>query len=147
MAFEFFGTGFDPLRDVKELSDRMTRLFGEGLRSELLRGAARFPALNLWETPEEFRLEAELPGMTLEDVEVLVQANEVTLNGERKTAADEGKAWHRRERGAGKFGRTVTLPTLVDAEKVEASLTNGVLTVRLPKAEAAKPRRIPVRGV
>jgi HSP20 family protein len=114
--------------------------WGEGSR-----GA--FPALNVWEDGDNFMVEAELPGLGLGDVEVLVVGNELTIKGERKIEKKEGVSYHRQERGTGSFSRLLRLPVMIDAGKVEASFKDGVLTVRLPKAEAAKPRRIEVKSL
>lgn len=106
-----------------------------------------FPALNLWEDGDNLVVEAELPGLRLSDIEVLVIGNELTIKGERKAEKREEVSYHRQERGTGVFNRLVRLPVMIDAGKVEASFKDGVLTVRLPKAEAAKPRRIEVKSV
>lgn len=105
-----------------------------------------YPALNVWEDEEKFYAEAELPGFKSEDVEISVMGGTLTLKGERKPDAPAGGAWHRRERVFRAFTRIVELGRDVDADRVEASFKNGVLTVTLPKAAAAKPRRIEVRS-
>jgi HSP20 family protein len=106
--------------------------------------SAGYPALNAWEDGDHVYLEAELPGMTMDDVELLACGNEVTINGERKIAEQENAAYHRRERTAGRFSRTITLPWEVNCDKAEAKLTDGVLSVRLPKAETSKPKRVQI---
>ena len=88
--------------------------------------------------------EAEIPGVKGEDLDVSVVADELTIKGTRQPLADEEAAYHRRERGVGAFVRVVRLPVEVVADKVQASLRDGVLTLVMPKAEAAKPRRITV---
>jgi HSP20 family protein len=116
-------------------------------------GAARrpglaytYPPVNLWEDEGHFYAEAELPGMPLDALEIFVnEGNQLTIQGERKPVETRG-AWHRQERGFGKFSRTFTLPGEVDADKVEAKLEQGVLRVTLPKSERARPRRIAVKG-
>lgn len=108
--------------------------------------AYTYPPVNLWEDEGHFRAEAELPGMPLDALEIFVsEGNQLTIQGERKPVDTHG-AWHRQERGFGKFSRTFTLPGEVDAEKVEAKLEQGVLRVTLPKSERARPRRIAVKG-
>lgn len=130
------------------LREEMDRMFGEvfpatGVRSPFTR--AGFPALNAWEDKEGFYVEAEVPGLTLEDLEIFVKGNELTITGERKVPNLAEGHVHRRERGEGKFARGLRLPTDVDADKVQARLRDGVLTLMLPKAENAKPRKIEVR--
>jgi len=106
-----------------------------------------FPAVNIWEDENSLYAEAELPGVKMEDIEISVVGNELTLKGERKPfAGDDGK-YHRRERGVGSFTRVLHLPLDIDAEKVEATLRNGVLLIHLPKAAAALPRKIEVRAL
>lgn len=106
-----------------------------------------FPALNVWEDGDRLMAEAELPGLRLEDIELLVIGNELTIKGQRPKTAEAKGSIHRQERGVGEFTRTITLPVEIDAEKVEATLKNGVLTVVLPKADPAKARKIAVREV
>jgi HSP20 family protein len=102
----------------------------------------RYPAVNIWEDGDAAHLEAELPGVRMENIEILVSGNQLRLAVERQTSAPENVTWHRQERAAGSFSRTFTLPWDMNADKVEAKLNNGILTVLLPKAETAKPRKI-----
>jgi HSP20 family protein len=91
-------------------------------------------------------LEAELPGITLEDLAIIVtDGNRLTLKGQRKPAEVGKTTWHRQERGFGSFNRTLTLPVLVDSDRVEARLELGDLRIKLPKSPRAKPRRIEVK--
>ena len=106
-----------------------------------------FPLVNVREEADAFHVEAEVPGVTQEQIEVLVRhGTELTLQGERQPAASATGTWHHQERGAGRFHRVLTLPVPVNADKVEARLEHGVLHLFLPKAEADKPHRIPVQG-
>ncbi|HEY1064676.1 MAG TPA: Hsp20/alpha crystallin family protein [Pirellulales bacterium] len=104
-----------------------------------------FPALNVWDAGEAFHVEAELPGLKWDELDVSVLGNELTLSGNYPAKSQENATYHRRERGVGSFKRVLKLPTEVNAEKVEAELSAGVLKLVLPKAEAAKPRKIEVR--
>jgi HSP20 family protein len=116
----------------------------------LRRGRLRersFPAVNVWENEEVLFAEAEVPGLKMEDLEILVTGNELTIKGERGDEKQEGVTYHRRERGAGTFSGVVRLPVDVDVSKVEARLENGVLTIALPKAASAKPRKIAVKAL
>ncbi len=103
-----------------------------------------FPLLNLWEDAEAIHVEAELPGVNADSIEISVLGNELTLGGERKPVEEEGVSYHRQERSFGSFRRTVRLPVDVDAESVGATMSDGVLTIRLPKSETAKPHKINV---
>jgi HSP20 family protein len=134
---------------LNQLQQEMNRLFSrwgeDGGRGVDLAGG--FPAMNVWEDANQVFLEAELPGLDLKDLEIYVTGgNQLTLKGERKPNAPEKGVWHRQERGFGKFTRSLTLPFNVDADKVDAKFENGVLLVKLPKHESARPRKITVKG-
>jgi len=135
--------------DFDRLSGEVGRLLGAwgvDLPQQMSLNVA-FPPLNIWEDADAFHLQAELPGMSQENVNVAVtHRNQVTLSGERTPETDEKVRWHRRERGFGRFQRVLKLPAPVDAEKVEAKLEHGLLRVTLPKSEEAKPRRISVKA-
>ncbi len=105
-----------------------------------------FPACNVWEEGDAVHIEAELPGLNLDDLEIFVTHNELTIKGERKRQAPEKAVQHRQERSFGAFTRSLTLPVAVDAQHVDAHLENGVLRIRLAKQEQARPRKIAVRG-
>jgi HSP20 family protein len=110
-------------------------------------GAGEFPALNVWEADDVLQVEAELPGLELSDLEIFVTGrNRLTIKGERKPPVLEKAVAHRQERGYGKFERALTLPYAVNEEAVEARFENGVLKIRLPKHESAKPRKIEIKG-
>jgi HSP20 family protein len=136
-----YGSSFRPLLRLHDQVNRLFENFFEDLPTARPYGAA-YPALNLWEDGDNAYVEAELPGLTLEDVEVMVTGDEVTINGARKLADAGGASWHRRERSQGQFSRRVALPWQIDADKVEARLTDGVLCIKLPKAERAKPKKV-----
>ena len=109
--------------------------------------AVAYPALNVWEDGDNVYAEAELPGMELSDLEIYVTGgNQLTLKGERKQPPVEKGVWHRRERGFGSFARVITLPVDVDPDRVEARFAHGVLTITMPKSEAARPRKITVKA-
>ena len=134
---------FEPLRLVADrmgwFRNEMDEILGRMLP------AAEYPALNVWEDEDKYYAEAELPGFRNEDIEISVMGGTLTLKGERKAEAPAAGVWHRRERAFGPFTRVVELGRPVDPEGVEASFQHGVLTVTLPKAAAAKSRKIEVR--
>lgn len=139
---------FDPYREFASLQDRVNRLFGDlYLRDEDMgRRGNWVPAVDIYETEgHDIILKAELPDMTREDIEVTVENNTLTMKGERKLPADVKEEHFRRvERAYGAFTRSFTLPNTVDASKVSAEYKHGVLTVKLPYREEAKPRTINV---
>ncbi len=148
----FSGTLPDVWQEMNRLQREVNRIFRDfGLdlfeSAAWPRLSAGFPPLNIWEDDEALYVEAELPGMALEDIEIYVtRDNQLTIRGERKAPQVEKGTWHRRERMFGSFTRVITLPVEVDAEKVEATLHNGLLRIRLPKAESARARKIPVKA-
>jgi len=132
------------LRTLNEMQHEVNRVFDRWGHNRY--GVGEFPAINLWEEDEAIRLEAELPGMDLAGLELFVTGhNQFMLKGERKPLAVENAVQHRLERPVGMFSRMVTLPFAVDENRVEAKLENGILRVRLPKSEAAKPRKINIK--
>jgi HSP20 family protein len=142
---------------MTDLSSHVDRLLNEAFRG--VRGfggevpvpfatAKPFPAMNMWHDEGAFFVEAELPGFSMNDVEISLKGRELTLNATRKTETDsENAEFLRRERATGTFSRTVRLPVAVDAEKVSARLNSGVLTITLPKAAEVLPRKIAVTQV
>ena len=108
-------------------------------------GAGVFPLINLSADKDNYYVRAELPGLKADDINISVADNNLSISGERKIASEgEDVKYHRREREAGTFSRMIALPGDVDTDKVEASHVNGILTVTVPKAEAAKPKQITV---
>jgi HSP20 family protein len=103
------------------------------------------PPVDIQETAEGYRLTAELPGLTREDINITLENNVLRLSGERKLEKDAKKeSYHRIERAYGTFQRSFSLPHQVNGEKVEASFKDGVLTISVPKAEQARPRKISI---
>jgi HSP20 family protein len=147
-------TRFNPLspgwlNQMQQLQSEMNRLFDRWGDNRSPAETAPFPAINVWEDEHAFTAEAELPGLDLKEVEIYITGqNQLTIKGERKLPAPgPAKAiQHRHERGFGKFVRTLTLPSPVDENQIEARLENGVLTMRLPKHERAKPRKIAIKA-
>jgi HSP20 family protein len=134
-------------REMTRLQSEMSRLFGGVVGSRpFLGGVGVFPPLNVSEDADNIFVRAELPGVSPNEIDIMVEGNTLTLRGERKLPeAEKEVSYHRRERDAGRFSRSLTLPTRIEADKVEASFKNGVLTIRLPKAAEARPKQIAVK--
>ncbi|MCS7032684.1 MAG: Hsp20/alpha crystallin family protein [Phycisphaerae bacterium] len=138
---------FEPLFRIQE---QMSRVFDTVFNSDLdgRRFAADYPALNVWEDPDgqTAYVEAELPGMSIDQIEVSVLGNELTISGERRIGSQNEPQqrfeWLRRERGQGRFSRTITLPWEIDQDHVQARLRDGVLSITLPKSESARPKKV-----
>ena len=142
-------TRFDPFREFTTLQDRMNRMFGDVyLRDEDIASRGWVPPVDIYETTDrDLVIKVELPDINREDVEVTVENNTLTLKGNKNVPADVKEEQFRRvERRYGSFVRSFTLPNTVDASKVSAEYKNGVLTVKLPFREEAKPRTINVEA-
>ncbi len=111
-----------------------------------VRSRAEWPATNVFETKDAFLVKAEVPGLAEGDVAVSVEDDALVVRGERKSTVPEGYSVHWRERASIAFTRKLALPARVDADKVTATLKDGVLTIALPKAQDALPRQIAVKA-
>lgn len=145
-----FGDFRNPLVELTRARREMDRLFsdlsGRWPAGNFSFGSGVFPALNMSETADQLSVEAEMPGMRAEDLDIAVEGNTLVLRGERKPDSPEKVSYHRRERMSGRFSKSITLPFDVQADRVEAEYKNGVLKLTLPKAEHAKPRTITVKS-
>lgn len=137
-----------PLHPVHQLRREMDRIWstvmGENKEppwSGIVRGQ---PAVNVWETDEALFAELETPGLKSDQLNISVIGDQLTIKVERPEVEEGKLTYHRRERPVGAFTRVLRLPVAVEGDRVEAELQNGVLTVRLPKAAAARPRKIQV---
>jgi HSP20 family protein len=129
------------------LQNRMNRLFPEygGLSAIPTWSVAQGgPRTNLYDLGDSLEMKVEVPGVEKDALNVKLQGNYLEISGSRKSDTPEGYASHRVERGTSSFSRSFTLPSDVDTGKVEAHLTNGILTLKLPKLEAAKPKQIAI---
>ena len=139
----------DPFREFAQLQDRINRAFGDayGRSDEALMSSGNWvPPVDIYQNGDhELVLKAEVPDMTREDIDITVDKGTLTIRGEKKLASDVKEEQFRRiERRYGSFSRSFSLPQTVDTSKVAADYKNGVLTVRLPLREEAKPRQIKV---
>jgi HSP20 family protein len=133
-------THTDPLANLRMFEDAFSRLL-----SEPRTGRPWSPAVDIYETENELVLKADVPDIDQKDIEVRVENQTLTVSGERKFEQDQNaKGYHRIERNYGRFVRSFAVPHTVDTEKVQAEYKNGVLSITLPKKEAAKPRQVKV---
>lgn len=136
---------FAPWRELQSLEDRLRRLSEEIEGSEAV--TAWKPAVDLVETEDEYRLDAELPGMSADDIDVEVQEGDLVIRGEKESEEEgEGRDYRFTERSYGEFYRRFSLPTSVDAGAISARFESGVLTVRIPKKEQEAGRKIEITG-
>ena len=140
---------WDPFRDLMSIQNEMNRLFGRtygGDVGETSRGAWT-PALDVFETQEKFVITMELPGVSADDVDISVEDSTLLVRGERKFYSEQDEdSFLRIERRFGEFTRSLTLPSTADAEGIQASFDQGVLTIEVPKKEEAKPKRISIKA-
>jgi HSP20 family protein len=134
-----------------ELRQQMANLLEEfdggwAANPSVFGGTRRWPRVNVADTGEQLVLSAEVPGLSNKDIQVSLEHDVLTIAGERKIAAPSGYSVHRQEREGFKFVRSFNLPSKVNAEKVNATVTNGILTIALPKTPEAQPKRIEVRA-
>lgn len=143
-------TRWEPMRELATMRNLMDRVFDEsfgGWPAQWPRSEAMSLALDVAEEGDTFTVKASVPGVKPEEIDVTLTDNVLTIKGETKEDQEiEQENYHLRERRYGSFMRSVTLPSPVDADKIEASYESGVLTLRLPKSESVKPKRIAVRA-
>ena len=131
---------FDPLANLRLFEDAFTRWISEPQANR-----PWSPSVDIYETENELVLKADLPDVDLKDIDVRVENQTLTISGERKFEKKEsGKGYHRIERNYGNFVRSFSVPSSFDTDNIAAEYKNGVLSVSLPKKEAAKPRQVKV---
>lgn len=136
---------WDPFTEIARLQDEMNRAWSQGQQGER-RGAAFTPAVDIYEDKDAIYVKAELPGVKAEEVNIHVENDILTLSGERKLEKTEDKdGYHRIERVYGTFTRSFALPKNVAADSVEADLSDGILSVKLPKKAETQPKKIAVK--
>ena len=141
-------TRWEPVREMMTLREAMDRLFDDAFTRPLgMGGGSAVPTIDLYQTEDEVVVKASLPGMKSEDVHISMTADVLTLSGEFKQESEKKEAtYHIREHRSGAFERSIAMPTEVQSDKAQADFENGVLTIRLPKAEAVKPKTINIKA-
>lgn len=140
---------WEPFRELEHVTDRLRRMLeqtvgGPGWSSQLLEATGWSPLVDIEETDEAYVVEAELPGVKRENVNIELVGNELAITGEIKEPKRKGTV-RQRTRRTGRFEYRVSLPAQVDTQKIEASLKEGVLTVKAPKAQRAQRRKIELK--
>jgi HSP20 family protein len=136
----------DLFNEMGRFQDEFNRLFRRaGFNGE--QWASEGPAFNVWSDEHAVFVEVDLPGIDPQKLDISVkEGNHLTIQGERPQVELPSAVWHRQERGSGTFVREMTLPVLVDVDKIEAKYADGVLRLTMPKHEAAKPRKIAIKA-
>jgi len=139
---------FDPFANMLSLRDAMSQLLQDSfvMPSGLTAQSTTIMPVDVYETDDAFVVKAFMPGFTADDLQVSVEQRTVTIQGEPRADTPEGWRPVLKERSFGALTRTFTLPVPVQADKVQAQLVNGVLSLTLPKAESVKPRKIQITG-
>jgi HSP20 family protein len=134
----------DPFATLVGLQRAMDSVMSSDWFGSRTSGSGAFPLINVFNDGDDFVVVAELPGVKKEDLDIQVRGDNVRIHGKKMVTYEENASVHRRERAAGEFDRTITLPDQIDAAKVGAEYRDGVLTLRLPRAESAKPRTVTI---
>ncbi len=146
MRFLSYPGRFDPVHALQRLQDELERVFENPLGFELgPSGRGVFPPVNVFTDAEGAVLRVEIPGVAPEHLSIEANGRSLRISGKRETAEPARGGYHRRERWSGEFARSLSLPEEYDVAKADAEYKHGVLTVRVPKREEAKPRLIEVK--
>ena len=136
-----------PWLELEDMSERLNRLFTQPGSGEASRRVVWSPAVNVEETKEDLRLTAELPGMSIDDIEIEVENNVLSLRGQKKEESErEDRKFHVWERCYGSFERSFTLPRTVKADEISADFKDGILHINMPKAPEAQSRKIAIKA-
>jgi HSP20 family protein len=147
MALFGFSPDLDPVGSLLSLQRELARAFESPFGFELgPSGRGVYPAMNMFTDKNGYVLRMEVPGVSPENIQIETHGRVLTVSGRREVKAPEDGSFHRRERGAGEFSRSVQLPADLDLSRAEASCKHGILNVRIPKKEEAKPRQIAVQA-
>jgi len=134
------------LRQMESLQQKLNQILYAGQTNN--GRDYQFPPINVWVSEHHAVIEAEIPGIEPNDIDISVIGDTLVLKGSRKKIElKEGEAYHRQERGYGDFARTIELPFKIEAEKVDAEFRRGILVIKLPRAEADKPKKITVKSL
>jgi HSP20 family protein len=138
---------WDPFQDLLAIQDEMNQVFGRARQGQGGGGRVWAPALDISERKDAYVVTVEVPGVNPDDLDITLEDGLLTIQGERQfTQESTEQQFHRVERRYGSFRRSITLPSQVQADAIEASFENGVLEVVVPKAEEAKPKKISVKA-
>jgi len=147
MALLRYSPDLDPVTNLLSLQSDLERFLRNPAYGLGVSGSGSFPPVNIFDTGEGLAVIAEIPGVDPKSISVSGQGHSLTVKGERRReTSTEASGYHRRERSFGEFSRSIQLPEQLDLDKAAATYDAGILSVRIPKAEAAKPRQISVKA-
>jgi len=134
---------FDPWKEIERIHERMNRL----LSAFTWDIGGEYPPVNVYVNSDHALVTTEVPGLEAGDIEISISGKNLTIRGDRKAdELKEGESYHRHERWSGRFSRTIELPFNVEADKVGAKFSKGILSITLPRAEAERPKKIEIRA-
>ena len=147
MALYRYGSGLDPVSNLLALQRELDRVLDKPFGIDLgPSGRGVFPPVNVFADRNGYVVKLEVPGVAPENVNIEAEGRTLTVSGKREDAPPKEGSFHRRERGYGQFSRSLQLPADLDVSRAEATHKHGILTVRIPKKEDAKPRQIAVKA-
>jgi HSP20 family protein len=138
-----FAGGFDPWTQLGSMENEMNQM----LSRYAYPTSSEFPAFNIWGSPDQVVVTTEVPGIDPNLIDISVSGSTLTVRGLRNPEqVEKGVSYHRRERWHGKFGKTIELPFTIEADKVEARFSKGILYITLPRSEAEKPKKVTIKS-
>jgi len=147
MAIFRFSPSFDPVNSLLNLQRELDRAFENPLGFDFgLSGRGIYPPVNVFSNKDDYVVKMEVPGVAPEKLNIESHGRTLTISGKREAQIPQGGSFHRRERNSGEFSRSLQLPADLDLSRSEASYKHGMLTIRIPKREEAKPRQITVKA-
>jgi HSP20 family protein len=147
MTFFRVSSDLDPVSGLPILQRELERVFEKPFGIDLgPSGRGVFPPVNVFADRDGYLIKLEVPGIAPENVSIEAEGRTLTVSGKREDTPSTAGSFHRRERGAGQFSRSLQLPADVDLLRAEASCKHGMLTIRIPKKEEAKPRQITIKA-
>jgi len=148
MAIFRWGSHFDPLAGFRQLHRELDRLMRPSFTEARRVGGGAYPPVNVYEAPGEVLVQCEVAGVDPSDLDVSITGETLTIKGQKRPLPEaEDVKFIRRERGSGEFTRMIVLPDAVEADKIEATLADGIMTIRLPKAASEQPKQIEVKPI
>jgi HSP20 family protein len=147
MALFRFTPALDPINALMNLQRELDRVFDNPRGLDLgLSGRGVFPAVNVFSDQDGYVVRMETPGVSSDQITIESHGRTLTISGKRESGAPQGGSFHRRERNSGQFSRSLQLPDDLEFGRAEASYKNGMLTIRIPKKEEAKPHQITIKA-
>ena len=147
MALFRFSPSLDPFNGLMNLQRELDRVFDKPVGFDFgLSGRGVYPPVNVFSGQDGYVVKMEVPGLSLDQLHIEAHGRTLTLSGKREAKTPQGGSFHRRERNSGEFSRSLQLPADLDLARAEASYKQGMLTVRIPKKEEAKPRQITIKA-